>query len=183
MPSACSRRPPSGSGLERSKTPMLSRPRKPPAKRLLALSVLAVHPPGEIDQQLLEARGPGRCRSRWPRAAGHLVDAPAGPGVDRRVDVAEGELVGRQLPVGVHVPLAQEAGRAAPWRNAGSISANGIMWKAEVPGGVPGVLPLVGHRDHVAVDRGAASRGCGRAGGSAGGGGWSGSPSSQSLTT
>ena len=51
-PAADSRR--SGSGCERSKTPMLSSPRKPPAKRLLPLDVLAVHPPGEVHQQLLE---------------------------------------------------------------------------------------------------------------------------------
>ena len=44
----------SGSGCERSKTPMLSRPRKPPANRLLPVGVLAVHPPGEVEQQLLE---------------------------------------------------------------------------------------------------------------------------------
>jgi len=43
-----------GSGFERSKTPMLSSPRKPPEKRLLPSAVFAVHPPGEIEQQLLE---------------------------------------------------------------------------------------------------------------------------------
>ncbi len=48
-----------------------------------------------------------KTRSRWPRGAGHLVNAPAGPGVHRRIDVAEGELVGRDLPVGMHVPFAQ----------------------------------------------------------------------------
>ena len=37
----------------RSKTPMLSRPRKPPSKTFLP-SVLAIHPPGEIQQQFLE---------------------------------------------------------------------------------------------------------------------------------
>ena len=36
-----------------------------------------------------------------------LVDAPCGPGMHRRVDVAEGPFIGRQLPVGMHVPLAQ----------------------------------------------------------------------------
>ena len=35
VPSDCSRRPPPGSGAERSNTPMLSSPRKPPSKTLL----------------------------------------------------------------------------------------------------------------------------------------------------
>src|SRR5271168_1318718 len=35
VPSACSRLPPVGSGELRSKTPMLSSPRKPPSKRFL----------------------------------------------------------------------------------------------------------------------------------------------------
>ena len=81
VPSACSSVAPLGSGCERSKTPMLSSPRKPPAKRLLPLDVLAVHPPGEVDQQLLEgalqeqpvalaARGRSSCRpASRPRRA------------------------------------------------------------------------------------------------------------------
>ena len=35
VPSACSRRPPVGSGALRSNTPMLSRPRKPPSNTFL----------------------------------------------------------------------------------------------------------------------------------------------------
>ena len=43
--SDCSRRAPPGSGAERSNTPMLSRPRKPPSNTLLPVGVLAVDPP------------------------------------------------------------------------------------------------------------------------------------------
>ena len=35
VPSDCSMNPPVGNGLERSNTPILSRPRKPPSKMLL----------------------------------------------------------------------------------------------------------------------------------------------------
>jgi hypothetical protein len=59
------RKPPLSSGAERSKTPMLSRPRKPPWKMFR------------------------------PLASVDLEDAPGSPGVDRRVDVAEVPLVGR----------------------------------------------------------------------------------------
>ena len=54
VPSACSMCPPVGQRLLRSKTPMLSRPRKPPWKTLRPSRVLAVHPPGEVEQQLVE---------------------------------------------------------------------------------------------------------------------------------
>ena len=161
---------------------MLSRPRKPPAKRCLPAHVLAVHPPGEVEQQLVEdAREEERGRAA-PRRAGHLVDPPAGPGVDRRVDVVEGELVGRQLAVGVHVPLAQEAGPAAPWRTRGSIRASGIMWKARSQAAYQGYSHLSGIEMTSRLNRWRQSwlRPCVRL---RGGGGWPGSPSSQSLTT
>ena len=54
VPSACSRYPPVGSGALRSNTPMLSRPRNPPSNALLPVAVLAIHPPREIEQQLVE---------------------------------------------------------------------------------------------------------------------------------
>jgi hypothetical protein len=56
VPSACSRWPPVGSGALRSKTPMLSRPRKAALEHVLAEAVLAVHPPGEVQQELVEGR-------------------------------------------------------------------------------------------------------------------------------
>src|SRR3954453_15074098 len=60
VPSACSRHPPVGSGALRSNTPMLPRPRNPPSKPsfpldpVLAPAGLAVDPPGEVEEQLLE---------------------------------------------------------------------------------------------------------------------------------
>jgi hypothetical protein len=36
-----------------------------------------------------------------------LVDAPRRPGVDRGIHVSESPFVGRELAVGMHVPLAQ----------------------------------------------------------------------------
>ena len=35
--------------------------------------------------------------------------------------------------------------------NSGSTSASGTTVEREIPGGVPGILPLVGHRDDVGV--------------------------------
>ena len=74
---------------------------------VLPLGVLAVHPPGEVEEKLLED---SRKKQAVPLAAcpGHLVDPPRRPGVHGRIDVAERELVGGDLAVGVHVPLAEE---------------------------------------------------------------------------
>ena len=37
-----------------------------------------------------------------------LIHAPAGPGMHRRIDVAKGPFIGRNLTIGMHVPFAQE---------------------------------------------------------------------------
>ena len=69
VPSAWSMWPPVGSGALRSKTPMLSRPEKAALEYVAALGVLAIHPPGEVQHQLVEdalekreiAASPPRC--------------------------------------------------------------------------------------------------------------------------
>ena len=109
VPSDCSMWPPVGRGAERSNRPMLSRPRKPPSKMLRPLRVLAVHPPGEVQQELLEdafEKVDRRCRRSRSVI---LVDAHCRPGVHRRIDVAESPFIGRQLAVRVHQPdLAEQ---------------------------------------------------------------------------
>ena len=67
----------------------------------------------------------------------------------RRVDVAEGPLVGGQLPVRMHRPLPARAGRAAPWRSPDRRGRARSAVEGEVPGREPRVLPLVGHRHDV----------------------------------
>ena len=37
-----------------------------------------------------------------------LVNPPRGPGVNRWIDVSQSPLVGRQLPVRMHVPLTRQ---------------------------------------------------------------------------
>ena len=120
VPSDCSRWPPVGSGALRSKTPMLSRPEEAALEDVAAVGVLAVDPPGEVEQQLVEDALEERAGRRVAALlAVDLEDAPGRPGVHRRVDVAEGPLVGRQLAVRVHVPLARQQHAAAPWRTRG----------------------------------------------------------------
>ena len=68
-------------------------PQKAPGKHVVAVEVLAIHPPGKVDDELLEA---ARQEHAVARTAGarHLVRTPARPGVHRRVHVPEVELVG-----------------------------------------------------------------------------------------
>ena len=54
VPSLCSSWPPSGSGLSRSNTPMLSMPKKPPPNTSRPLAVLAIDPEAEVEHLVLE---------------------------------------------------------------------------------------------------------------------------------
>src|SRR4029077_20779459 len=71
------------------------------------VDVLAIDPPGEVEDALLEHAREERQVARTA-LRGHLVDAPRRPGVHRRIHVSEGELVGGKLPPRLHVPLEQE---------------------------------------------------------------------------
>src|SRR5438876_5129958 len=77
-------------------------------KNVLAFLVLPVDPPREVQQQLLK----DPLEEEPVRAAEHLfldfVNPPCGPGVHRGIHVIESPLVGGELPVRVHVPLALE---------------------------------------------------------------------------
>ena len=142
----------SAEACERSNTPILSRPRKPPSKMLQALRVLAVHPPGEIEQQLVEdPLEESRDRRRRRSAPVLLVDAHRRPGMDRRVDVAERPFIGRQLPVGC-ISRSAHKSRSCCLAKSGSIIDKRDAMEGEVPGGEPGIFPFVGHRDDVGGD-------------------------------
>ena len=123
---------------------------KPALENVHPVGVLAVHPPGEVQQQLVEDALEKSAVGFASDTLLDLVNTPGGPGVHRWVDVAEGPLVGRQLPVGVHVPLAQQQDELV----LGIVRIDQGQWHAvegQVPGRVPGILPLIRHRDHVLV--------------------------------
>ena len=81
-----------------------------------AARVLAVHPPGEIEQQLGEDALEKLAVALAVALLLRLVEAQRRPGLHGRIDVAEVPFVGRQLPVGVHVPGTGRAGSADAWR-------------------------------------------------------------------
>ena len=85
--------------------------------------------------------------------AGFLVDfvhPPGGVGVHRRVHVAQLPLVGGQLAVGVHVPVAAEQ-QELVFGKFGVEPGQRQTVESQVPGRVPGVLPGIGHRDDVLI--------------------------------
>ena len=108
------------------------------------VGVLAVEPPREVEEQLGEDADE---EAVVPRAV-EDVDVPRGPGVHGRVDVTELPFVCRQLAVGVLAPLpAHEHELVLGELRVHVRDRDGV--EGEVPGGEPGVLPLVGHRDDV----------------------------------
>ena len=152
-----------------------------PLEGVAALDVLAVDPPGEVEQQLVEDLLEEVDVAPAGQLALDLVDPPGRAGVDRRIDVAEVPLVGRELAVGVHVPLAAEQDEL-PLGPLGVDPGQGDAVEGRVPGGEPGVLPLVGHRQDVERREVAPARRSGPPVLLGGGGGPAGSPWSQSST-
>ena len=129
---------------------MLSSPRNPPAKRCLPCKSLRFTHQVKFISSFWKAAERKRHWGSLGRT-GVLVDFPAGPGVHRRIHVAEVEFVGRQLPVGMHVPLAQKEAQLVPGEHRIE-PREGDHVERQVPGREPGIFPLVGHRQHVAAE-------------------------------
>ena len=121
--------PPVGSGAERSKTPMLSRPRKPPWNTFRPSASLRLTHQVKFSKQLVEDLLEELAVAPAARASLDLVHAQRRPRVHGRIHVAERPLVRRDLAVRVHVPLAQEQDELR-LGEVGSTSASGIVWKA-----------------------------------------------------
>ena len=114
--------------------------------------VLAVHPPGEVEKHLVEDALEEPVVGDPGAAALDLEHRDRGHGEDRRVDVAEVPFVGGDLSVGVHVPLPQNEQDLLLGELRVDVREGNAV-EAQVPGGEPGELPLVGHRDHVAGEQ------------------------------
>src|SRR5690242_17764074 len=72
-----------------------------------AFGILAVDPPGEVQEQLLEHTLEKSAVTGTGSLLLDLVDAQGGPRVHRRIDISHRPLVGGDLSVRMHVPLAQ----------------------------------------------------------------------------
>src|SRR5439155_24988883 len=65
-----------------------------------AAGILAIHPPGEVQQQLVKYALEEGAVSLAVALFFDLVDAPCLPGVNGRIDIAKRPLISRDLSVG-----------------------------------------------------------------------------------
>src|SRR5205823_6919447 len=120
-------------------------------KKIISFGVFPVHPPGKVEHQFLKCAFEKRevSLAAW---SGHFVNAPHCPGMNRWIDVAKRKLIGRNLAVRVHVPFAQEKIELL----FGEMRIDLREWdhvEREVPRRKPRILPLVWHRDDVAIEK------------------------------
>ena len=149
MPSACSSVPPPGQRRRAVEDADVVEPEEPALEQVAAVRVLAVDPPGEVGQQPVEDADEELAVALPALLDLALVDPQRRPGGDRRVDVGEVPLVGRDLPVRVLVAGAQQQ-RDLLLREVDVDEPERRAVEGQVPRGEPRVLPLVRHRDHVA---------------------------------
>ena len=125
---------------------------KPAAEDLeLLVARGGVGPPSEVDEQGVEDVLEENAVRRAGAAGVGEVGAQGGPGVDRRVGVAEVPLVGGEASVGMHIPfLEQELELVLGQRGVGEREGDGV--EGEVPAGEPRVFPIVGHRYDIMRD-------------------------------
>ena len=146
-------------------------------EQVVAAGVLQVDPPGEVDQQLVE----DPAEEVQVAAAVDGEHLERGPRLHRRVHVAEIPLVGGQRPVGVLEPLPAQQDQLVFGERRVDVG-QGHAVEGQVPGGEPGVLPLVRHRHDVEGIE-VAPPGVAAAAPGGRGRGWVGSPSSQRPTS
>src|SRR6202162_2909296 len=120
---------------------------KTASEKVFPVGILAVHPPREIQKQLLKSTFEKIQVTLAPLRT-DFVHAPGRPGVHRRIDVAESKFVRRQLTVGTHIPLPQKQQQLFLGK-CGVKTGNREHVKSEIPSGEPRVLPLVGHGDYI----------------------------------
>ena len=123
---------------------------EPALEDVLAEPVLAVDPPGEVQHELVERRPEEIDVHLASQRLLGAMEEQRRKGVDRRVHVTEVPLVGRDLPVRVQVGPAEHQFHLL-LGEVGIHDRERERVKRQVPGRVPGVLPLVGHRDDVPV--------------------------------
>ena len=123
---------------------------EPAFEDVLAETVLAVRPPSEVQQQLIEGRLEEIDVGLAAQGLLGTMEEQSRPGMDRRVHVAEIPLVGRDLAAGMQVHRMEHQFHLL----LGEVGVHNRERKGvegQIPGRVPGILPLVGHGDDVLV--------------------------------
>ena len=129
---------------------MLSRSQKAAGEDVAPGRILAIDPPVEVQHQSLK-RPFQKTQVGPAQLSLVLVQPERGPGVHRRIDVAEVPLVGRDLPARVEVQAAQHQQQLL-FGEIKIYQRQRNRMKSQVPGRIPRILPFVRHGDHVAVE-------------------------------
>src|SRR6516162_7899596 len=116
---------------------------------IMPVPVLAIDPPGIVQQQLLEhpvqeMKVSGA--ALYPLSA---KDLERGRRVDRRIYVAESPFISRDLAIWMQIPLAQQDFDLV-FGEVDIDECQRAAMKSEVPSGKPWIFPAVGHRDDIA---------------------------------
>src|SRR5207249_8677739 len=77
-------------------------------KDVVSLAILAIDPPGEIEQEFVEDPLQEAAIGLSGRAFLDFIHTPCRPGMNGRVHISERPLVGGKLTIGMHIPLTQE---------------------------------------------------------------------------
>ena len=81
---------------------------EPSREYVVAIDILAVHPPGEIQRELLEAELEEGQVAAPAELLVVAVNSPDRPRVNRRIDVGEVPFVGRHLAVWMQIVVTKE---------------------------------------------------------------------------
>ncbi len=123
---------------------MLSRPRNPPWKTLRpSLSLRFTHQV-KLSSSLWKMRFQEVAVAYAAALLLDLVDAPGGPGMHRRIDIAERPLVGREAARWDACTTRASSAPAALWRTRESTSASGTQWNARSQAAYHGYSHLSG---------------------------------------
>jgi hypothetical protein len=152
VPSDCSMCPPGGERPRPVEHADIVEAEEAALEDVQALRVLAVHPPGEVQQQFVEDALQEIEVARAAVLFAVILEHPHGrPGVHGRIDVAERPFVGRQFAVRIHQPHAAQQ-LELPLGELGVDQGQRGAMECEVPRREPGIFPLVRHGHDVGGD-------------------------------
>jgi len=118
---------------------------------VFSVRVLSIHPPSEVQQKLFKRAFEKIDVSLVAQGLRGSMQKQGRPGVDWRVNIAEVPLIGRNLAAGVHVkPFEHEVDLLLGELRVYDRYRDGV--KGQVPSRIPGIFPLVRHRDDVVVE-------------------------------
>src|SRR5207248_3296355 len=81
---------------------------EPALENIHSIGVFAIHPPGEVQKQLVENAFQESAIAFAIPLLVDLINAPCGPGMHRRIYISKCPLIRGKLTIGMHVPFAQQ---------------------------------------------------------------------------